>query len=80
MASVASQLIEKVTAHAQSNSLEEARDIWADGTYFPNNLFVCGFQVLFLRYFYFVCFSMCVTLCLLHWRTDMGRVCLKIAL
>jgi len=41
MASVASQLIEKVTAHAQSVSLEDARDICADGTYFPNNLRIC---------------------------------------
>jgi len=38
MASVASQLIEEVTAHAQRDSLEEAREICADGTYFPNNL------------------------------------------
>jgi len=38
MASVASQLIEEVTAHAQSESLEDAREICADGTYFPNNL------------------------------------------
>jgi len=38
MASVASQLIEEVTAHAQSDSLEDARDICEDGTYFPNNL------------------------------------------
>ena len=38
MASVASQLIEEVTAHAQSDSLEVAREICADGTYFPNNL------------------------------------------
>ena len=38
MASVASQLIEKVTAHAQSDSLEDVREIHADGTYFPNNL------------------------------------------
>jgi len=38
MASVASQLIEEVTAHAQSDSLEDARDICADGTCFPNNL------------------------------------------
>jgi len=38
MASVASQLIEEVTAHAQSDSLEDARQICADGTYFPNNL------------------------------------------
>jgi len=38
MASVASLLIEEVTAHAQSDSLEDAREICADGTYFPNNL------------------------------------------
>ena len=38
MASVASQLIEEVTAHAQCDSLEHAREICADGTYFPNNL------------------------------------------
>jgi len=38
MASVASQLLEEVTAHAQSDSLEDAQEICADGTYFPNNL------------------------------------------
>ena len=38
MASVASQLIGEVTAHAQSNSLEDVREICADGTYFPDNL------------------------------------------
>jgi len=38
MVSVASQLIQEVTAHAQSDSLEDAREIGADGTYFPNNL------------------------------------------
>jgi len=38
MASVSSQLIDEVTAHAQSDSLEDAREIRADGTYFPNNL------------------------------------------
>ena len=38
MASVASQVIEEVTAHAQSDCLEDAREICADGTYFPNNL------------------------------------------
>jgi len=38
MASVAFQLLEEITAHAQSGSLEDARDICADGTYFPNNL------------------------------------------
>ena len=38
MTSVASQLIDEVTAHAQSDSFEDAREICADGTYFPNNL------------------------------------------
>jgi len=38
MVSLASQLIEEVTAHAQRDSLEDAREICADGTYFPNNL------------------------------------------
>jgi hypothetical protein len=42
MASVASQLIEEVTAHAQSDSLEDAREICADGTYLPNNLRIFG--------------------------------------
>ena len=37
MASVASQLIQEVTAHVQSDSLEDARQICADGTYFPNH-------------------------------------------
>ena len=45
MASVASQLIEKVTAHAQNDSLEDAREICADGTYFPNNLRNISFLV-----------------------------------
>ena len=38
MASLASQLIHEVTAHAQSDSLEDAREICADGTYFTNYL------------------------------------------
>ena len=38
MASVASQLIEEVIAYEQSDSLEDAREICADGIYFPNNL------------------------------------------
>ena len=38
MAYVASQLIEEVTARAQSDSLEVAREICADGAYFPNDL------------------------------------------
>jgi len=41
MASVASQLIEEVTAHAQSDSLKDAREICVNGTYFPNNLRMC---------------------------------------
>ena len=38
MASVPSQLVEEVTAHAQRDSLEDAREICVDGTYFANNL------------------------------------------
>ena len=38
MAYAASQLLEEVTAHAQSDSLEDAQEICAEGTYFPNNL------------------------------------------
>jgi len=40
MASVASKMIEEVTVHAQSDILEDAREICADGTYFPNNLLI----------------------------------------
>ena len=47
MASVASQLIEGVTTHAQSDSLEDAQEICADGTYFPNNLRVRKGQKLY---------------------------------
>jgi len=49
MASVASQLIEEVTAHAQSDSLEDARKICADGTYFPNNLRNLEFIISFVN-------------------------------
>ena len=45
MASVASQLIEEVTVHAQSDSLKDAQEICADGTYFPNNLHTKGDRV-----------------------------------
>jgi len=38
MASVACQVVEEATAHVQSDSLEDAREICADGTYFPNNV------------------------------------------
>ena len=31
-------MIQEVTAHAQSDSLENAREICADGNYLPNNL------------------------------------------
>ena len=44
MASVSSQLIQEVTAHAQSDSLEDVREICADGTYFPNNLHILKSQ------------------------------------
>jgi len=40
MLSVASQLLEEVPALAQSDGLEDAREICADGTYFPNNLHI----------------------------------------
>jgi len=33
MASVASQMIEEVTAHAQSDSLEDAREIYVDDNF-----------------------------------------------
>jgi hypothetical protein len=35
---VASQLLEEVTASEQSDSLVDAREMCADGTYFPNNV------------------------------------------
>ena len=35
---MACQLIDEFTAHGQSDNLEDAREICADGTYFPNNL------------------------------------------
>ena len=51
MASVAFQLIEEVTAHAQSDCLEDAREICADGTYFPNNLRITGNSIEIFSYF-----------------------------
>ena len=38
MACVSSQLIQEVNARAQSDNLEDAREICADGNYFPNNI------------------------------------------
>jgi len=54
MASLASQLIEEVTAHAQSDSLKDAWEICADGTYFPNNLrtFVSIVVLIHFQYFH----------------------------
>ena len=53
MASVASQLTEEVTAHSQTNSLEDAREICTNGTYFPNYLYMCVC----------VCVCVCVYVC-----------------
>jgi hypothetical protein len=49
MASVAFQLIKEVTAHAQSDSLENAREMCADDTYFRNNLRMCTTAVYAVR-------------------------------
>jgi len=46
MASLAAQLIEEATAHAQSDSLEDEREICADGNYFPNNLSIIGKSII----------------------------------
>ena len=54
MASVASQLIEEVTAHAQSDSLEDAREICADGTYFPNYLRTCLIKTNKMHFYFLV--------------------------
>jgi hypothetical protein len=51
---VSSQLIEEVTAHAQSDSLEDAREVYADGTYFPNNLRNSRHGSYFLFHFAFI--------------------------
>jgi len=49
MESVASHLIEEVTAHAQRDSLEDTREMCADGTYFPNNLRTLHYKQLVLK-------------------------------
>jgi len=54
MASVASQLIEGDTAHVQRDSLEDAREICADGTYFPNNLRIMSRLIKFNSFFWFL--------------------------
>ena len=67
MASVASQLIEEVTAHAQSDSLEDAREICADGAYFPNNIRIKAQHICPLSAF--VCFVF-IVLCFIHKAND----------
>jgi len=61
MASVASQMIEEVTAHAQSDSLEDAREICADGTFFPNNLRM--YMYMYIYIYMCVCVCVCVYVC-----------------
>ena len=39
------------TAHAQSENLEDAREIYADGTYFPNNLCILVVKANKCRYY-----------------------------
>jgi len=51
---VASQMVEEVTAHAQSDSLEDAREICADGTYFPNNLRILYYIILYYITLYYI--------------------------
>ena len=46
---MASQLIEEVTAHAQRDSLEDAREICADGAYFTNNLRIFEKKILDIK-------------------------------
>jgi len=54
MASVASQLIEEITAYEQSDSLENAQEICVDGSYFPNNLRI---HIYIHIYIYIICNS-----------------------
>ena len=49
MTSVASQLTEEITAHAQTDSLEDAREICAEGNYFPKNLRIIYWKAVGLR-------------------------------
>jgi len=65
MTSVASQLIEEVTAHVQSDSLEDARDICTDGTYFPNNL-RSYFRQIFFQTLYTCVFFLLRAVCPSH--------------
>ena len=73
MASVASQLIEAVTAHTQNDSLEDAREICAEGTYFLNNLRTKHMQHVptsfffnKLEHWFFFCVCLCACTFLAH--------------
>jgi len=55
---MASQLLDEVTARAQSDSLEDAREICADGTYFTNNLRIRNHHTFFLQ----ICTSGIITI------------------
>jgi len=53
MVSVASQLVEEINARAQSDSLEDAWEICADGTYFQNTLLIMSICIcVFVRSIY----------------------------
>jgi len=73
MASVASQFIEKVTVFMQSDSLEDAQAICADGTYFPNNLRMCVCVYIYIYIYYKTREEICIyiTDCNLHFFTDL---------
>ena len=45
MASVASEIIEEVTAYAERDSLEDGREICADGTYFRITYAICSISL-----------------------------------
>jgi len=64
MASVASQLIEEVTSHAQSDSLDDVRQSCADGTYFPNNL---SNFTLTTNYWQFECVNIIMVFIIIHY-------------
>jgi len=76
MVSVASQLIEEVTAHAQRDSLEDAQEICADDTYFPNNLrmFIVFYTVKTVFMYVFMTCSTSHYLC--GTQKDPGNVCI----
>ena len=58
---MASQLIEEVTAPAQSDSVEDAREICADGSYFPNNLCIRSRQCWHSTWCFVILIKLCVS-------------------